>query len=42
MIPDTPLIPYSAVNGTGKDEVWEYIDEFLKYFEEEDIDLQND
>lgn len=27
---DTPVIPFSSVNKEGKDEIWEYIDYFVK------------
>lgn len=30
LIPDTPIIPFSAVTKEGKDEIWEYVDYFVK------------
>ena len=27
---DTPVIPFSSVTKEGKDEIWEYIDYFVK------------
>lgn len=35
MYEGTPVIPYSATTGAGREEVWEYIDEYVGYFEEE-------
>ncbi len=28
--PDTPVLPFSALNREGRDEIWEYIDYFVK------------
>ena len=29
-MPETPIIPFSAQSKEGKDEIWEYIDYFVK------------
>lgn len=29
LIPETPIIPFSAVTKEGKDEIWEYVDYFV-------------
>ena len=29
LVPDTPIIPFSAVTKEGKDEIWEYVDYFV-------------
>lgn len=31
----TPVIPFSSLNKSGKEEVWEYIDDMLEYYEQE-------
>ena len=28
--PDTPILPFSALNRDGKEEIWEYIDYFVQ------------
>ncbi len=33
LIQDTPIIPFSALNKEGKDEIWEYVDYFVKEIE---------
>ena len=38
-IEGTPIIPFSSLNKSGRDEVWEYIEDMLEYYQnEEDID----
>lgn len=32
----TPIIPFSALNKSGKDEIWEYIEDMLSYYENEE------
>lgn len=34
-IEGTPIIPFSALNKSGKEEIWEFIDEMLEYYENE-------
>lgn len=34
-IEGTPIIPFSALNKSGRDEIWEYIEDMLAYYEEE-------
>ncbi|MFA9465347.1 MAG: ribosome biogenesis GTP-binding protein YihA/YsxC [Velocimicrobium sp.] len=34
-IEDTPIIPFSSLNKSGRDEIWEYIEDMLTYYEEE-------
>ncbi|MEG1993204.1 MAG: ribosome biogenesis GTP-binding protein YihA/YsxC [Acetivibrio sp.] len=38
-IEGTPIIPFSALNKSGRDEIWEYIDDMLSYYEEEEQEL---
>lgn len=33
--PNTPIIPFSALTKTGREEIWEYIEEFAINYEEE-------
>ncbi len=35
-IEGTPIIPFSALNKSGKEEIWEYIEDMLEYYENED------
>lgn len=35
VVPGTPVIPFSAMNKSGKDEIWEYIDMVYEGFEQE-------
>jgi GTP-binding protein len=37
VIEGTPVIPFSSVNKTGKDEIWEYIDMMYQAFEAENM-----
>ncbi len=30
LIPDTPVIPFSAVSKEGKDEIWEYVEHYIQ------------
>lgn len=34
-IEGTPIIPFSSLNKSGKDEIWEYIEDMLEYYENE-------
>ena len=34
LVEGTPVIPFSSSNLTGKDELWEYIDEYVESFSE--------
>lgn len=34
-IEGTPIIPFSALNKSGREEIWEYIEASLEYFKEE-------
>lgn len=34
-IEGTPIIPFSALNKSGRDEIWEYIESSMEYFAEE-------
>lgn len=31
----TPIIPFSALNKSGREEIWEYIDDMLSFYQEE-------
>ena len=31
----TPIIPFSSVTGNGRDEIWEYIEEYVREFSED-------
>lgn len=35
-IEGTPIIPFSSLAKSGRDEVWEYIDDMLEYYENEE------
>lgn len=35
VVPETPVIPFSAMNKSGKEEIWEYIDMVYEGFEQE-------
>ncbi|MCI5640354.1 MAG: ribosome biogenesis GTP-binding protein YihA/YsxC [Lachnospiraceae bacterium] len=35
VVPGTPVIPFSAMNKSGKEEIWEYIDMVYEGFEQE-------
>lgn len=35
VIPGTPIIPFSALNKSGREEIWEYIEASLEAYEEE-------
>ena len=35
--PDTPILPFSALNKEGKEEIWEYIDYFVQEITLEEI-----
>ena len=35
VVPGTPVIPFSAMNKSGKEEIWEYIDMVYQGFEQE-------
>lgn len=37
-IEGTPIIPFSALNKSGRDEIWEYIEASMEYFREEGQD----
>lgn len=37
-IEGTPIIPFSALNKSGRDEIWEYIEASMEYFQEEGQD----
>jgi len=34
-VPGTPVIPFSSVSGVGKEEIWDYIEEYAEQFGEE-------
>ena len=34
-IEGTPIIPFSSLNKSGRDEVWEYIEDMLEYYQNE-------
>ena len=35
--PDTPILPFSALNKEGKEEIWEYIDYFVQEITLEEV-----
>ena len=35
-IEGTPIIPFSALNKSGREEIWEYIEDMLEYYENEE------
>ena len=37
-IEGTPIIPFSSLNKSGKDEIWEYIEDMLEYYENEALE----
>ncbi len=37
-IEGTPIIPFSSLNKSGKDEIWEYIEDMLEYYENETLE----
>lgn len=37
-IEGTPILPFSALNKSGREEIWEYIEDSLKAFQEEEAD----
>ncbi len=37
-IEGTPIIPFSSLNKSGKDEIWEYIEDMLEYYENEELE----
>lgn len=39
-IEGTPIIPFSSLNKSGRDEVWEYIEDMLEYYESELVDKE--
>ena len=39
-IEGTPIIPFSTLNKSGRDEVWEYIEDMLEYYESELVDKE--
>ena len=36
LVEGTPVVPFSSHNGSGRDELWEYVSEFVEYFSEEE------
>ena len=39
-IEGTPIIPFSSLNKSGRDEVWEYIEDMLEYYESEVVEKE--
>jgi len=37
LVEGTPVIMFSSANGDGKDELWEYINEYVAYFKGEEL-----
>ncbi len=38
-IEGTPIIPFSSLNKSGRDEVWEYIEDMLEYYQNESDEI---
>lgn len=36
-VPDTPIIPFSALSKDGREEIWEYIEDSMEAYKEESI-----
>ena len=36
LVEGTPIIPFSSADLNGKEKLWEYIDEYVTMFNEED------
>lgn len=40
LVEGTPVIPFSSSTLEGKDELWEYIDEYVAYFNDEENEIE--